>query len=83
MAFTGVPGPRLRVALLRAPLVTWVGPEVGVIATLAGGEVVGVRQGTALGVAFHPESTGDDRLHRVLVETVRQAGFSVATLQTA
>ncbi len=83
VAITGVSGPPLRVAFIRAPLVTWVGPEVEVIATLPGGEVVGVRQGTALGVAFHPEITGDDRLHRVFVETVRQAGFSVVTLQTA
>jgi 5'-phosphate synthase pdxT subunit len=83
VAITGVSGPPLRVAFIRAPLVTRVGSDVDVIATLPGGEVVGVRHGTALGVAFHPEITGDDRLHRVFVETVRQAGFSVANFQTA
>ena len=80
---SGVPGPPLRVAFIRAPLVTRVGPAVEVIATLPEGEVVGVRDGSALGVAFHPEITGDDRLHRLFVETVRATGFTVAALQTA
>jgi 5'-phosphate synthase pdxT subunit len=29
-----------------------------------------VRQGNVIAVAFHPELTGDDRLHRWLVERV-------------
>jgi glutamine amidotransferase PdxT len=36
-----------------------------------------------MAVAFHPEITGDDRLHRLFVESVRAAGFRLATLQTA
>ena len=38
---------------------------------------------TANKVAFHPEITGDDRLHRIFVESVRSAGFRLASLQTA
>jgi len=83
VSIEGVSGPPLRVAFIRAPMVTRVGPGVSVIATLPSGDIVGVRQGNALGVAFHPEITGDDRLHRLFVENVRHAGHSVGTLQTA
>lgn len=79
----GVPGPPLRVAFIRAPKVTRVGPGVSVIAQLPGGDIVGVRHNNALGVAFHPEITGDDRLHRIFVENVRHAGYSIGALQTA
>lgn len=83
VTITGISGPPLRVAFIRAPLVTRVGPGVEVIATLPGREVVGVSQGVVQAVAFHPEITGDDRLHRAFVESVRQAGFSLRALQSA
>jgi len=63
--------------------VTRVGPGVSVIATLPGGEIVGVVQDHVMGVSFHPEITGDDRLHRLFVEDVRKAAFTVGALQTA
>ncbi len=47
---------------IRAPRVTRVGRGVEVVATLDG-EPVGVRQGRAAALAFHPELTGDARLH--------------------
>jgi 5'-phosphate synthase pdxT subunit len=47
---------------IRAPRITRVGRGVEVIATL-GGEPVGVRQGRVVALAFHPELTGDARLH--------------------
>lgn len=47
---------------IRAPRITRVGRGVEVIATLDG-EPVGVRQGRAAALAFHPELTGDPRLH--------------------
>lgn len=54
---------------IRAPAVTrtWGGCE-----PLAefDGRVVALRQGNVLGLAFHPELTGDDRLHRAFVGTV-------------
>ena len=79
----GVAGPPLHVAFIRAPVVTRVGPGVSVIATLPGGEIVGAAQDHVMGVSFHPEITGDDRLHRLFVEDVRKAGFTVGALQTA
>lgn len=47
---------------IRAPRITRIGRGVEVIAT-HGGEPVGVRQGRAVAIAFHPELTDDRRLH--------------------
>lgn len=58
---------------IRAPWVESVGAEVEVLAE-HGGHVVAVRQGNALATAFHPELTGDHRLHGFFTEMVRSAG---------
>ncbi|MEU0956843.1 pyridoxal 5'-phosphate synthase glutaminase subunit PdxT [Streptomyces niveus] len=58
---------------IRAPWVESVGAEVRVLAE-HGGHVVAVRQGNALATAFHPELTGDHRLHGFFTEMVRSAG---------
>ena len=55
---------------IRAPVVTAVGPQAEVLATDPDGRPVAVRQGRVLATAFHPELTGDRRLHRLLVELV-------------
>ncbi|MEV4997152.1 pyridoxal 5'-phosphate synthase glutaminase subunit PdxT [Streptomyces niveus] len=57
---------------IRAPWVESVGAEVEVLAE-HGGHVVAVRQGNALATAFHPELTGDHRLHGFFTEMVRSA----------
>ncbi|MBI3934266.1 MAG: pyridoxal 5'-phosphate synthase glutaminase subunit PdxT [Acidobacteria bacterium] len=57
------PGPPLEAVLIRAPIITEVGPEVQVLATLDGRPVV-VRQGNYLAATFHPELTSDSRIHR-------------------
>ncbi|WP_297009145.1 pyridoxal 5'-phosphate synthase glutaminase subunit PdxT [uncultured Corynebacterium sp.] len=66
---------------IRAPRVERVGEGVTVLARVddaaAGGSdgaVVAVRQGTALGISFHPELTGDDRMHRLFLD---MAGIGV------
>ena len=53
---------------IRAPVVSHVGPRVEVLAVDADGQPIAVRQGRVLATAFHPELTGDRRLHRLLVE---------------
>ncbi|WP_381800773.1 pyridoxal 5'-phosphate synthase glutaminase subunit PdxT [Streptomyces niveus] len=58
---------------IRAPWVESVGADVEVLAE-HGGHVVAVRQGNALATAFHPELTGDHRLHGFFTEMVRSAG---------
>ena len=55
---------------IRAPVVTAVGPHAEVLATDPDGRPVAIRQGRVLATAFHPELTGDRRLHRLLVELV-------------
>jgi len=55
---------------IRAPQVTDVGPATEVLARDADGRPVAVRQGRVLATAFHPELSGDRRLHRLLAEMV-------------
>jgi len=69
-------GPQpLRAVFIRAPWVEAVGPEVQVLARVetgpATGRIVAVRQGPLLATSFHPEVTGDHRIHRYFVDLVR------------
>ncbi len=62
---------------IRAPRIRAVGPEVGVIARRPAtgsdpGEVVGVREGSRVGLCFHPELTSDLRFHRWFMEEVAE-----------
>jgi pyridoxal 5'-phosphate synthase pdxT subunit len=56
---------------IRAPRIARVGEQAEVVARLDG-EPVAVRQGPHVGLAFHPEMTDDDRLHRWFVERVAE-----------
>jgi 5'-phosphate synthase pdxT subunit len=58
---------------IRAPIVADVGPKAEVLARDPDGQPVAVRQGRVLATAFHPELTGDRRLHRLLAELVAEA----------
>ncbi|MFE5732276.1 MULTISPECIES: pyridoxal 5'-phosphate synthase glutaminase subunit PdxT [unclassified Streptomyces] len=58
---------------IRAPWVESVGADVEVLAEHEG-HVVAVRQGRALATSFHPELTGDHRVHALFVDMVRAAG---------
>ncbi|MFJ6579836.1 pyridoxal 5'-phosphate synthase glutaminase subunit PdxT [Streptomyces sp. NPDC091368] len=55
---------------IRAPWVESIGAEVEVLAE-HGGHIVAVRQGRALATSFHPELTGDRRIHALFVDMVR------------
>ena len=69
---TGVPGPALRAVFIRAPWVEDTGPDVEILGADPGtGRIVAVRQGPALATAFHPELTGDLRVHKLFVDMVR------------
>jgi pyridoxal 5'-phosphate synthase pdxT subunit len=68
----GVDGGPVSGAFIRAPLVAEAGPEVEVLAEVDG-KVVAVRQGNLLATAFHPELTGEVRLHRWFVDLARAA----------
>ncbi|GAA1174857.1 pyridoxal 5'-phosphate synthase glutaminase subunit PdxT [Streptomyces hebeiensis] len=73
VAVAGVDGGPVEGVFIRAPWVESVGAEVEVLAE-HGGHVVAVRQGNALATSFHPELTGDHRLHRLFGEMVRDSG---------
>lgn len=62
----------LRTVFIRAPWVERVGTGVAVLGRAAG-RIVAVRQGSLLATAFHPELTGDLRIHRYFVDLVRAA----------
>ena len=59
----------VRAVFIRAPWVERVGPAVEVLAR-AGDHIVAVRQGPVLATAFHPEMTGDRRVHTLFVDMV-------------
>ncbi len=73
----GIEGGDFHAVFIRAPWVEQVGPDVRVLGRVASGDtagrIVAVRQGNLLATAFHPELTGDLRVHRYFVEMVRQA----------
>ncbi|MDI9885686.1 pyridoxal 5'-phosphate synthase glutaminase subunit PdxT [Streptomyces sp. HNM0645] len=72
VAVTGVEGGPVEGVFIRAPWVESVGAEVEVLAE-HDGHIVAVRQGTALATSFHPELTGDHRVHALFVDMVRAA----------
>jgi 5'-phosphate synthase pdxT subunit len=79
----GVPGGPVRAVFIRAPWVESVGPGVEVLASVpprtltgahagaAAGRAVAVRQGAVLATSFHPEITGDLRVHALFCAMVR------------
>ncbi len=69
IAFAGLADP-VRAVFIRAPWVERAGDGVQVLARAAG-HIVAVRQGPMLATAFHPEMTGDRRVHQLFVDIVR------------
>jgi 5'-phosphate synthase pdxT subunit len=63
-------GEPMRAVFIRAPWIAEHGDGVEVLAAVDG-HVVAVRQGDVLAVSFHPEITGDDRLHAAFLDRVR------------
>jgi 5'-phosphate synthase pdxT subunit len=76
----GVDGEPFHAVFIRAPWVESIGPSVEVLgrvpdnseADAGAGRIVAVRQGVLLATAFHPELTGDHRVHALFVEVVRE-----------
>ena len=66
---TGVPGGPIHAIFIRAPWVADTGPEVEMLAEVEG-HPVAVRQGNVLAVSFHPELTGETRLHELMLGAV-------------
>ncbi|MCP2298134.1 5'-phosphate synthase pdxT subunit [Nocardia amikacinitolerans] len=75
--FAGLTDGPVRAVFIRAPWVERAGAEVEVLATVPSGpfagRIVAVRQGKVLATSFHPEVTGDLRVHRMFVDLVLAA----------
>ncbi|GAA3013585.1 pyridoxal 5'-phosphate synthase glutaminase subunit PdxT [Actinokineospora diospyrosa] len=76
---SGIDDGPVHAVFIRAPWVESCGPTVEVLARVpdtpaagaAAGRIVAVRQGNVLATSFHPELTGDARVHRLFVDVVR------------
>jgi pyridoxal 5'-phosphate synthase pdxT subunit len=75
IAFDGLSGGNLHAVFIRAPWVEEAADDVEVLGRVVGGaadgRIVAVRQGNLVATSFHPELTGDRRVHALFVEIVR------------
>ncbi|GHF67535.1 5'-phosphate synthase pdxT subunit [Amycolatopsis bartoniae] len=78
--FEGLDGGPVHAVFIRAPWVEKAGDGVEILARVpetpdagdAAARIVAIRQGPVLATAFHPELTGDERVHRLFVTMVRE-----------
>jgi len=77
LSIQGIEKP-IKVAFIRAPIVTQVGESVDVLAKLIDGSIVAVRQNNLLGISFHPEMTGEPAVHQYFAEMCKTAKFTAA-----
>ncbi|WP_369133316.1 pyridoxal 5'-phosphate synthase glutaminase subunit PdxT [Modestobacter sp. I12A-02662] len=77
VAIAGVEGGPVHAVFIRAPWVEAAGADVQVLGRVEGGpadgRIVAVRQGRLVATSFHPELTGDPRVHALFVELVQAA----------
>jgi pyridoxal 5'-phosphate synthase pdxT subunit len=70
-------GPPVHAVFIRAPWVDDIGPKAEALGRIGSGPLAGrivvVRQQHLLATSFHPELTGDGRIHGYFCEMVRQA----------
>jgi 5'-phosphate synthase pdxT subunit len=73
----GISGGAFTAVFIRAPWVEEVGPSAQVLARVeagqATGRIVAIRQGHLLATSFHPELTGDARMHDYFLAMVRNS----------
>ncbi len=77
LAMPVLDGPPVHAVFIRAPWVESVSEDVEVLSRVeagpAAGRIVAVRQGPLVATSFHPELTGDHRIHEYFVDLVRAA----------
>jgi 5'-phosphate synthase pdxT subunit len=77
LALPGLHGGPLHAVFIRAPWVEEAGAGVEVLARVLGGaadgRIVAVRQGNLVATSFHPELTGDRRVHAMFADIVRSS----------
>lgn len=67
----GVPGPPVHAVFIRAPWMAEHGPKLKVLAEVDG-HPVAVRQDNMIAISFHPELSGESRLHELLLSLIAQ-----------
>jgi 5'-phosphate synthase pdxT subunit len=76
IAFEGLDGGPVHAVFIRAPWVEKAGHGVKVLGRVVGGaadgRIVAVRQANLVATSFHPELTGDRRVHALFVDLVRR-----------
>jgi 5'-phosphate synthase pdxT subunit len=74
----GVDGPPVHAVFIRAPWVEEIGSQATALGRIGAGPLAGrivvVRQQHLLATSFHPELTGDGRVHKYFVEMVKNGG---------
>jgi 5'-phosphate synthase pdxT subunit len=65
----GLEEPPVRAIFIRAPWIAELGPGVEVLAAVDG-HPVAIRQGNVLALSFHPELSGETRLHQLLLDRI-------------
>ena len=72
--FKGITEPAIRAVFIRAPWVESVGANVELLSEITDANgvkhPVAVRSGHLLATSFHPELTGDNRVHKYFVEVI-------------
>ena len=69
LTFKGITQPPIRAVFIRAPWVEKTGPSVEVLAEV-NSHPVAVRSNHLFATSFHPELTGDNRIHKFFIEEV-------------
>jgi 5'-phosphate synthase pdxT subunit len=77
--FEGITDAPLRAIFIRAPWVESVDEKVTILATVDG-HPVAIRQNNLLATSFHPELTGDNRVHRYFIDSVCKDALKVGSL---
>ena len=75
LALQGIDGGPMHALFIRAPWIEEAGDGVEVLGRVVGGDadgrIVAARQGNLVATSFHPELTGDHRVHALFVDIVR------------
>ena len=78
LTFKGITQPPIRAVFIRAPWVEKTAPSVEVLAEV-NGHAVAVRSNHLFATSFHPELTGDNRIHKFFIEEVCEPALKSAS----
>ena len=71
--FAGLAGGMVHAAFIRAPIVERVAEGVEILSKLSDGRIVAVKSENVMGISFHPEVTGEKRIHEMFLDVVKNA----------